>query len=40
MKFLEKKIIFPAILLALTLSITAGGYLIYRAWDYWSADQT
>ena len=39
MKFLEKKIIFPAILLTLTLSITAGVYLIYRAWDYWSADQ-
>ena len=39
MKFLEKKIIFQAILLTLTLSITAGVYLIYRAWDYWSADQ-
>ena len=40
MKFLEKKIICLAILLTLTLSITAGVYLIYRAWDYWSADQT
>ena len=39
MKFLEKKIICLAILLTLTLSITAGVYLIYRAWDYWSADQ-
>ena len=39
MKLSEKKIICLAILLTLTLSITAGGYLIYRAWDYWSADQ-
>ena len=39
MKLLEKKIICLAILLTLTLSITAGVYLIYRAWDYWSADQ-
>ena len=40
MKLREKKIICMAILLTLALSITAGGYLIYRAWDYWSADQT
>ena len=40
MKFCDKKIICLAILLTLALSITAGGYLIYRAWDYWSADQT
>ena len=39
MKLREKKIICLAILLTLTLSITAGVYLIYRAWDYWSADQ-
>ena len=39
MNFHEKKFINLAILLALALSISAGVYLIYRAWDYWSADQ-
>ena len=39
MNFHDKKFISLAILLTLALSITAGAYLIYRAWDYWSADQ-
>ena len=39
MNFHEKKFISLAILLTLALSISAGVYLIYRAWDYWSADQ-
>ena len=40
MKIQEKKITGLAILLTLTLVIGAGAYLTYRAWDYWSADQT
>lgn len=39
MKVHEKKLIGMAILLSLGLVLTAGVYLIYRAWDYWSADQ-
>ena len=40
MKIHEKKLTGIAILLVLTLVLAAGAYLIYRAWDYWSADQT
>lgn len=40
MKIQEKKITGLVILLILSLVIAAGAYLIYRAWDYWSADQT
>ena len=40
MKNHEKKLTVLAILLTLTLVTAAGVYLIYRAWDYWSADAT
>ena len=40
MKIHEKKLTGIAILLVLTLVLAAGAYLIYRAWDYWSADKT
>ncbi len=40
MKTFENKLTCLAIVLTLTLSMSAGAYLIYRVWDYWSAEQT
>ena len=39
MKIHEKTLIVLTMLFTLFLVIAAGAYLVYRAWDYWSADQ-
>jgi sortase B len=40
MKIHEKSLTCLAVIFTLILVTSAGAYLVYRAWDYWSADQT